>query len=59
MIHPIYVLGLIMILGIVVWPFARSQELVPRSMEADLIAVAVFILAYMAYKSWWQKQQGK
>ena len=59
MIHPIYVLGLVLILGIVVWPFARSQELVPRAMEADLVAVVVLILAYMAYKSWWQKQQQK
>lgn len=59
MIHPIYVLALVMILGIVVWPAARAQEIVPRSMEADLVAVAVLILGYMAYKSWWQKQQGK
>jgi hypothetical protein len=28
-------------------------------MEADLVAVAALILAYMAYKSWWQKQQRK
>ena len=59
MIHPIYVLALVMILGIVAWPVARAQEIVPRSMEADLVAVAVLILSYMAYKSWWQKQQGK
>jgi hypothetical protein len=59
MIHPLYVLGLVMFLGIVGWPLARSQGIVPRSMEADLIAVAVLILSYMAYKSWWQKQQGK
>ncbi|MDP2357399.1 MAG: hypothetical protein Q8M31_15240 [Beijerinckiaceae bacterium] len=59
MIHPLYVLGLVMFLGIVAWPVARSQGFVPRGMEADLIAVAVLILSYMAYKSWWHKQQGK
>ncbi len=59
MIHPIYVLGVVMLLGIVVWPAARSQGLIPRSMELDLIAVVALILAYMAYKSWWTKQQGK
>ncbi len=59
MIHPLYVLGLVMFLGIVAWPLARAQGLAPRGMEADLIVVAVLILSYMAYKSWWQKQQGK
>lgn len=59
MIHPLYVLGLVMFLGIVAWPVARSQGIVPRSTEADLIAVAVLILTYMAYKSWWRKQRGE
>lgn len=59
MIHPLYVLGLVMFLGIVAWPTARAQGYVPRNTEIDLIVVAVLILAYMAYKSWWRKQQGK
>jgi hypothetical protein len=56
MIHPLFVLGLVMFLGIVVWPLAGPS---PRKMESDLIVVAVLILSYMAYKSWWQKKQGK
>ncbi len=59
MFHPLYVLGFVMFLGIVAWPFARSQGWAPRNMESDLIVVAVLILSYMAYKSWWQKKQGK
>lgn len=59
MIHPLYVLGIVMFLGMVVWPTARAQGYAPRSTEADLIAIAVLILAYMAYKSWWRKQQEK
>ena len=59
MVHPLYVLGLVMFLGIVAWPVARSQGYVQRSTELDLIVVAVLIIAYMAYKSWWQKQQGQ
>ncbi len=59
MIHPLIVLGVVMFLGIVAWPLARRQGYAPTSMEADLIVVAVLIISYMAYKSWWQKQQGK
>lgn len=59
MIHPIFVLFFVMFLGIVAWPMARSAGYTPKGMEADLVAVAALILAYMAYKSWWQKQQGK
>ena len=59
MIHPLYVLGLVMFLGIVVWPMARAQGYAPHNMESDLIVVAVLILSYMAYKSWWQKKQVK
>ncbi len=59
MIHPLFVLGLVMFLGIVAWPMARAQGYAPHNMESDLIVVAVLILSYMAYKSWWQKKQGK
>ena len=59
MVHPLYVLGLVMFLGIVAWPVARAQGYAPRDTQADLIVVAVLILSYMAYKSWWGKRQGK
>lgn len=59
MIHPLYVLGFVMFLGIVAWPVARAQGYAPRSTEADLIAVVVLILIYMTYKNWWGRQQGK
>ncbi|MFN3891596.1 MAG: hypothetical protein ACK4MV_14455 [Beijerinckiaceae bacterium] len=59
MIHPLFVLGIVMFLGIVAWPVARAQGWAPRSTEADLIVVAVLILSYMAYKSWWRGKQGE
>lgn len=58
MIHPVYVLFLVMFLGMVVWPLARSSGIAPKGMEADLVVVAILILAYMAYKNWWAKRQG-
>jgi hypothetical protein len=59
MLHPIWVLAIVMFIGIIALPVARGHGIVPRGMEADLIAVAVLIMSYMAYKSWWTKQQGK
>lgn len=58
MVHPIVVLLAVMFIGMVIWPLMRARGLAPTGVEADLIAVAVLIFSYMAYKNWWQKQQG-
>lgn len=57
MLLPIHVLFIIMAIGIVAWPLAKHLNIIETNQQTDLMVVVVLILAYLAYKSWWEKQQ--
>ena len=56
---PIHVLYIVMAIGILAWPVAKHLKLIETTQQTDLMVVVVLILAYLAYKSWWEKTQGK
>ncbi len=47
-----------MAIGILAWPLLKHLKVIETNQQTDLIVVVVLILAYLAYKSWWEKQQG-
>lgn len=59
MLLPIHVLLIVMAIGIVAWPVAKHLNIIDTNQQTDLMVVVVLILAYLAYKAWWEKQQGK
>lgn len=59
MLLPIHVLFIVMAIGIVAWPVAKQLKIIDTNQQTDLMVVVVLILAYLAYKSWWEKQQQK
>ena len=58
MLLPIHVLYIVMAIGILAWPSLKHLKVIETNQQTDLIVVVVLILAYLAYKSWWEKQQG-
>ena len=59
MLLPIHVLYIVMAIGILAWPLLKHLKVIETNQQTDLIVVVVLILAYLAYKSWWEKTQGK
>jgi hypothetical protein len=59
MLLPIHVLFIVMAIGIVAWPVAKHLNIIETTQQTDLMVVVVLILAYLAYKTWWEKQQQK
>ena len=56
--HPIVILILILIGGILVWPWLKYHQLVPRGMLVDGLLVCVLIGGYYLYKNWYAGRQG-
>ncbi len=55
--HPIVLLIVILIAGILVWPWLKYNQLAPRGMIADGFVVIVLIGSYYWYKYWYDSQK--
>ncbi len=58
-IHPIFVLILVLVLGIMVWPWLRFHGVVPKGTLSDGVAVAALIGGYYFYKNWYDGRRKK
>lgn len=57
-VHPLVLLLVIMVLGIVIWPMLQKSGSVPKNTLADGLAILVLVGGYYLYKKWYEGVHG-
>lgn len=56
--HPLVLLLVVMVLGIVIWPMLQKSGSVPKNTFADGLAVLALVGGYYLYKKWYEGVHG-